>query len=164
MESIGDFLEDVSLFLKGLLISLRSSWLGIQRGKIILQQPVGKNIAAADPAQQNALGSIIQEARIASGAGFGSPEQEPQHAVLDTSDPPIQHPDSQASAQPSNQPDPQPANQINLQRDLVEQPVAQPEDQPGAQRDDQPNDQPNPPTIPGRTPDALIRLSIGPPD
>lgn len=77
-------------------------------GKIVLQQPVDKTVAATDLAQQETVGGVIEKTHIAPGHLASSPEKEAYRKVFgkSTSTKWIREgqPEDQSTKQPNDSP------------------------------------------------------------
>ncbi len=62
-----------------------STWLRVQRRKILRQHAVNEDIAAAHFAQEDALGGVVEEADVVKGNIASAPQNDAKYKVLDKS-------------------------------------------------------------------------------
>ena len=62
------------------------------RGEVVLQQPVDEDITAANLAQEDTLGGIVQERDIMPGCDPMTPEHQTEQQVLETRPPSVSDP------------------------------------------------------------------------
>src|SRR5437870_2790632 len=58
-------------------------WCGVQGGEVLQQKAVHEDVAAADFAQEDVLGSVVEEARVVPGHCPSPPEEQAQEEVFD---------------------------------------------------------------------------------